>query len=84
MTAAATPSTPSATSAHSGAGPSRVASVVVVRSGTRATSASGVNSLVCCSTVPFGAITALTPLVAATSTVLPCSTARTREIASCW
>jgi hypothetical protein len=35
-------------------------------------------------TVPSGAITALTPLVAATSTVRPCSTARTREIACCW
>jgi hypothetical protein len=35
-------------------------------------------------TDPSGATTALIPLVAATTTVRPCSTARSRLIASCW
>ena len=61
-----------------------MASVVPERSVTRATIAAGVNKVVSCSTLPSGPITALTPLVAATSTVRPCSTARTREIACCW
>jgi hypothetical protein len=33
---------------------------------------------------PSGVMTALMPLVAATRTVRPCSTARRRPMASCW
>jgi hypothetical protein len=43
-----------------------------------------VNVLVVAVTVPSGAIVALTPLVVTTSTARSCSTARTRDIASCW
>ncbi len=39
---------------------------------------------VSCSTAPSGATTALTPLVAAMRTGTRCSTARTRDMASCW
>jgi hypothetical protein len=43
-----------------------------------------VNRLVAAVTAPSGAIVALTPLVVTTSTERSCSTARTRDMASCW
>lgn len=84
VTAQAKAAAAAATSTHSGSVPSRVAGVCEERSGTLASSAAGVNIAVFCTTLPSGMITALTPLVTGTVTVLLCSTARTRDIASCW
>src|SRR5690606_19317467 len=81
--AATAAATAPAQSTSSGAAPSRLASVTSARSGTCATRAAGSNSGVLCCTRPSGSTIALTPLVAATTTVRPCSTARTRDIASC-
>lgn len=63
--------------------PTRSATVFSSRSGSFALMTSCVNSLLLCSTVPSGAITALIPLVAAATTARPCSTARSRYMASC-
>src|SRR5690606_37852697 len=76
--------TAAAQSTSSGATPSRLASVTSARKGTCATRASGTNNGVLCCTRPSGSTIALTPLVAATITARPCSTARSRDIASCW
>src|SRR4051794_13517156 len=83
-----TVATPSASAAiadsnSSGSTPSRVARVEPLRSATRCTMTSREKTFVLSTTRPSGAITALTPLVAATRTVRPCSTARSRPIASC-
>ncbi len=62
----------------------RVAGVCEERSGTFSTRTSGVNIFVWATTSPSGRMTALTPLVTGTTTARLCSTARTRDIASCW
>lgn len=71
------------TSAVSVQPPSRVANVISWRSGTRSISDAAVNRPVDWEIEPSGLAMALTPVVAATTTALPCSTARRRAIASC-
>src|SRR5690606_20301126 len=75
---------PPATSTRSGHGPTMLATVVVSRSGSVPTRISEVNSSESRTTLPSGRTMALTPLVAATTAARPCSTARSRDIASCW
>jgi hypothetical protein len=55
-----------------------------VRNGTVSTIRSSVNIPVDRTTLPSGRTTALTPLIAATTTARPCSIARRRAIPSCW
>ncbi len=64
--------------------PNLVANVMSVRNGTESTIRSSVNMPVDWTTLPSGRTTALTPLIAATTTARPCSMARSRAIASCW
>src|SRR5699024_8771807 len=71
-------------SVYSTDAPSRSAGVCVVRRGTLCTRVSAVNNSVDSTTLPSGRTTALTPLVAATTTALLCSMARSRAIANCW
>src|SRR4051794_35690305 len=75
---------PIAVSAHSGAAPIRWATVVEERCAMSSTKTAGVNSDDCRTMLPSGATTAEIPLVAATATVRPNSTARSRLMASCW
>ena len=74
----ATAPTPTAVSTHSGAAPSRSARLRESRWAISSTKTSGVNSSDERTTVPSGATIAEIPLVAATATVRPCSTARSR------
>ena len=71
-------------SSSSGSAPIRVASVVAERVGIAADRTSRVKTGADWVSTPSGAITALMPLVAATSTARPCSTARSWPMASCW
>ena len=83
-TAAASAPAPSAVSAHSGAGAEPLRRPCVEsRWAISSTKTAGVNSSDERTTEPSGATIAEMPLVAATTTVRPCSTARSRLIASC-
>src|SRR5699024_4442074 len=66
-----------------GQSPSLSAIVIVVRNGMSAAKYSWVNKSVSCRTVPSAAITPETPTVEICTVVRPCSTARSRDIASC-
>src|SRR5262245_6158333 len=81
--ASANATSPTPASSHSGTSPTRSASVYPPRSGAGATIRSRVNSFERSTIEPSGLISALIPLVAAMSIDRPCSTARSREIASC-
>ena len=70
-------------STHSGAAPSRWATVVESRWAISATNTAGSNSVEERTTDPSGAMTAEMPLVAAIATLRPYSTARSRLRASC-
>ncbi len=72
------------TRAISGRMPSLVAGVSEERRGTFWTRESATNMPVFWVIFPSGMMIALTPLVTGTVTVLLCSTARTRDMASCW
>src|SRR5829696_9289996 len=82
-TAATSAPAPTAVSAHSGLAPSRCATVVELRWAICSTNTAGSNRSDDRVTVPSGATIAEIPLVAATATVRPNSTARSRLIASC-
>src|SRR4029079_12709135 len=69
--ATATAPSPSAVSAHSGASPSRSATVAESRWAMSSTKTAGVNSVDERTTVPSGAMIAEMPLVAAIATVRP-------------
>src|SRR4029453_9398417 len=74
---------PRAASAHSGPLPSRRARVVASRCAISSTRTAGSNSREERRTDPSGATTAEIPLVAAMTTLRPCSTARSRLSANC-
>ena len=74
----------SATTMATGASPRRSANVRLVRSGSSANRVSAVNRAVHCWTTPSGPMTADTPTVETCTVARPCSTARSRDIASCW
>src|SRR4051794_12151416 len=82
--AASTAPAPTAANSHSGQAPRRSATVVDRRWAISSTNTAGVNSSDERWTDPSGATTAEMPLVAATTTLRPNSTARSRLIASCW
>ena len=74
---------PSPVRTASGAAPRRWATVVELRCAICSTKTDGVNNADARTTEPSGAMIAEIPLVAATATVRPNSTARSRLIASC-
>src|SRR5690625_4237198 len=83
-TPAATPTAATTQTATVGRVPSRAAGVRDVRSGRVAVISSAVNSPVRSTTSPSGRMMPLTPTVETWTVARPCSTARKRDIASCW
>src|SRR4051794_25019296 len=75
---------PSAARASSGSSPTRVATVSPVRSGRSAVSTSRVKRREVSASDPSGSTRPLTPTVETCTTARPASTARSRDIASCW
>lgn len=70
-------------SAHCNSGAHRVAGVTLVCNGIRLTGYAGSKNSVSATTVPCGVITALMPVVPATTTLRPCSMARILANANC-
>lgn len=82
--AAITPARPNPTSTHCTTGPQSVAKVMFDFSRTALSRYAGSKNSVLDRACPSGAITALIPVVPATTTYRSCSTARSRAKASCW